>query len=120
MANQKRDENLHTPAWALRILYYEAKQLLGAFRLWMKEKEAQNRVLKNALIETCLLHIRALDDFFANKGWESDLKLRGIDVCAEEMALLDPDDHDRIDKFLAHMTEKRVEWLRDGGPAWDL
>jgi hypothetical protein len=70
-----------------------------------------DEVLNNALLESLLLHVRILLDFFehAKDGRERD------DVLAEDFSFiargiaLDPDTRRRLNKDLAHLTYESVE-----------
>jgi hypothetical protein len=82
------------------------------------------KAIGNALIESALVHVRNLDDFFRLPG-----KRHPDDVLAihylptwRPRAILSKAEHDDIDKLLAHVTTKRTDgprpWLtkrlRDG------
>jgi hypothetical protein len=120
--------NLRDKAW--RILDYEVQMFLGIDHIRSQLKvdgSGEAQLIRNALVESSLLHIRILTDIFLNRAkWSDDIKLEqlGFDtdsdepILAEKISALavvygeanDPASNCwSINKRLAHPTTHRTE-----------
>lgn len=120
--------NIKDKAW--RILDYEVQMFLGIsyLRSHLKvEGGAEAQLIRNALVESSLIHIRILTDMFLNKGKQpDDIKLEqlGFDVKSIEATFVGKLDVLRraygessdptsncwvINKRLAHPTTHRTK-----------
>ena len=75
--------------------------------------------IKNALLESSLLHIRVLDEFFGgreSKQFQTDLRATMWVPDGSFFSRLGEPDRTRIDKGLAHLSELRA----DLDPNWKL
>jgi hypothetical protein len=124
-----QDSTNNTIEKAWRILYYEVLMFLGLDYIRSNLVEGGNDVLliRNALVESSLLHIRILTDVFLSRGKQPDdinLEQLGFDtnsiepklaekIDALKIAYGEPNDRSSncwtINKRLAHPTTHRTE-----------
>src|SRR5437764_14269800 len=99
---------------ALAVEYESTQMVESALRLPTADEDA---VAKNAYLESCLLHARALIEFLLGNGRATDIRAEhlapgwelGESACGRFKAR-----KDAIDKHLAHLTWTRVT---GGAPA---
>jgi hypothetical protein len=95
----------------LEHVYYEIDQLIETLVL------TNNVALNNALVESCLIHVRTLLDFFQRsdriimKGNELDDVLSLDYRFPPQPVRIPPDYQDRLNKDLAHLTYSRAQRL---------
>jgi hypothetical protein len=103
---------------------YEIEQLLHASRL-----STNNLFVSNAVLESVLLHVRTLLDFY-ERSTRSTRQERGQTVEQDDVLALDfgfaaqeiaiPDDYrERLNKDLAHLTYSRLERRTLDSKQWD-
>ncbi len=110
---------------ALGVVYYEIEEFCYCcFQL--KENASLDQSSKNALIESMLIHVRVLRDFFERstrsrlKGEEQDDAL-STDFGFPNRSLNLPEDYSgRINKDVAHLTYSRAERVTPEQKGWDL
>ena len=90
---------------AIELIYYEIKQLIDSTYLFQEAKEAKN---KNAFIESELVHVRILIDFFENekRRWD-DILVSDYGFHPKNIDISDSD-RTRLNKDLAHLTYSRL------------
>ena len=90
---------------ALRTVFYEMKQLCEATRLVTETPEDCPE--HNAFLESELIHVRVLRDFFEKDERHMDDVLCGDYDYDQASGLLDQEYIDRLHKDLAHLTYDR-------------
>lgn len=94
--------------------------MAGASARLPEAAEAEDGVLANALLESVLLHARALADFFVlDRGYPTDIKRTDFAPAwtpqPADAAQRVQDNYRDLDKHLAHLTWARVEAAQ---PPW--
>ena len=101
---------------ALEHIYYEITQLIGTLIT------SNSIVLNNALVESRLIHVRALLDFFQKPG-RTVMKGNELDdvLCSDYGFITQPlaitaEYQERLNKDLAHLTYSRSQRLPKDKP----
>jgi hypothetical protein len=109
----------------LRHVFYEIEQLLQAS--WMRTDDA---CVGNALLESILVHVRTLCDFYESsrrstrrsqgnqRVEQDDVLVTDFGFAAQKMSI-PPDDRERLNKDLAHLTYSRLERRALGSKWWN-
>lgn len=101
------------------IFIYELSMLNETCKLL--EQKVESAILNNAVLESFLLHTRALKDFFENKRKYSDdlicsnFKDKRGNLSERQILSLDKNFKEALDKSLAHMTTTRLLYK----PVWE-
>lgn len=101
--------------------YYEIRQLV-----WMARVASGNSTdvpgfaIKNACLESFLIHARALDDFWGEKTKYKDDLLATDFGDSASAHLVDGETRERIDKDLCHVTTESAKRSQEGDKTWDL
>jgi len=76
--------------------------------------------LRNATIESSLLSIRILNDFFRAGGFPTDIKAHHYLGFSSPGEFLTPTERTNINKHLAHLTTERADAFPRSWPFYDL
>ena len=79
--------------------------------------EAARSVMNNAAVESSLINIRALNEFFKEGRREEDIRAHHFPGNFSKGPFLSRSKEDRIHKLLAHLTVRRLE---GDSMSWDL
>ncbi len=76
--------------------------------------------LRNATIESSLLSVRILNDFFAPRRYPSDITASDYEQYASPGQFLTTDEARDLNKYLAHLTTERAEFSPKPWSIYDL
>lgn len=76
--------------------------------------------LRNATIESSLLSIRLLNDFFAPRRYDTDIRAGDFVGYSSPGQFLEADEARALNKYLAHLTTARAESFPKGWSIYDM
>lgn len=79
--------------------------------------KAARSAMNNAAVESSLINIRALNEFFKGGGREEDIRAHHFPGNFSKGPFLSRSEEERIHKLLAHLTARRLE---GDSMSWDL
>lgn len=94
---------------ATEHIYYEITQLIGTLTT------SSSIALNNALVESRLIHVRALLDFFQKPRSKDDVLCSDYGFTSQPVAI-NTDYQERLNKDLAHLTYSRSQRLPKDKP----
>ena len=111
----------HEKSKALRRVIYCLSMVLHTYSYLKshpsKPKTLQGKIEKNCHLESFLLHIRNLNNFFLSKkkNYSDDINAADFSDKIDGESIIDRDLNNRIDKFLSHLTyheiiRKKPDW----------